>query len=197
MSISRSSPLYGFKTKAEVIAESCRSEMGLPAESALDAYQLASHLGILVQSVDQILNESDALKLIGTRSNPVEFSALCMKNCDGDKIIIYNPNHSLPRQQSDLMHEIAHILRKHEMAEEVKQLLGKVNLRSFDHFQEEEAEILGGCLQITRKGLLWAMYQNYTYQQMADYFKASLDMVKYRIFSTGVEKQRANYLARK
>lgn len=197
MAKGRSDPLYGFRAKAERIAESCRLEMELSPESPLDAFELAAHLGIFVYSAEKLLSEKDAINVIGTRGNPGEFSALCMTNCDGNKLIIHNSNHSLSRQQSNLMHEIAHIIRKHEMPEEVKQILRRVNLRSYNSVFEEEAKILGGCLQITRKGLVWTMYRNYSYRQIADHFKASLDMVTYRIRSTGVERQKAHFLARK
>jgi Zn-dependent peptidase ImmA (M78 family) len=187
----------GFKAEAERIAEKQREEAGLSKFSPLNAFDLAKQLGIPVCPVTEILTELQAEKIIHPIDKSQEFSALWMPNCDGDPIIIYNPCHSAYRQQSDLMHEIAHILRKHETPDEIKKLCLLLNLRSYDKLQEAEAKYLGGCLQITRAGLLWALKNNYSYEQISEYYCASADMVRYRINSTVVERQRAHLYGRK
>ena len=53
------------------------------------------------------------------------------------------------RIQSDIMHELAHVLLGHKM-EEINPSLG-FPLRKYDQSQEDEAEWLGGCLQLPSK----------------------------------------------
>ena len=83
------------------------------------------------------------------------------------------------------MHEIAHIICEHPTAN------SGINgsLRSYDEEQEEEARYMGGCLQITRAGLLWALRRRMTKEQIAKHFLASVDLVRYRQNVTGADKQ--------
>lgn len=181
----------GFKTLAERIAEQQRELLGLSVFSPLNAFDLAEKLEILVCPVNDLLPETEARKLTQPFDQSQQFSALWMPNCDGDPIIIYNSHHSAYRQQSDLMHEIAHILRKHETPYEVKKLCQAHNLRSYNKLHEEEAKYLGGCLQIPRAGLLWALKNKYSHTQISDYYSASTEMVRYRLNASGAERQSA------
>lgn len=177
----------GFKAEAERISEQQRAQLGLSQFSPLDAFELAKHLDIPVCSFSDLLSEAETNQLTLAK----DISALWMPNTDGDPIILYNPTHSPSRQQSDIMHEISHILRKHSTSEEIVRLCLQLNLHSYNKVQEEEAIYLGSCLQITRAGLLWALKQSYSYEQIASYYGASVEMVRFRINSTGVERQRA------
>ena len=45
---------------------------------------------------------------------------------------------------------------------------------------------LGGCLQIPRRGLLWAKQKNQTISKVAMHFNASEEMVELRCNVTGI-----------
>lgn len=197
MSKSKSNLPYGFKAEAERVAETYRAELSISKFSPLDAFKLAKHLGVKIYTVNEFLDDSESEKIIGSPDKPIEFSALWMRDIDGDNVIIHNPDHSPYRQQSDIMHELAHIIRKHEIPDEVKRLCILLNLRSYNSRQEDEAKHLGGCLQITRAALMWASKQHFSHEEIAEYYCASMDMVRYRIYATGVEKQRAYIDAKK
>jgi Zn-dependent peptidase ImmA (M78 family) len=122
-------------------------------------------------------------------TTPEKFSAFWMANEDGDKIIIHNNHHSLARQQSNIMHELAHIICEHEIPEDIAKLSLRFGLHYYNKKQEEEAACLGRTLQITREGLLWALRQNFSKQEIATYYNASLEMVTFRINATGVLRQ--------
>lgn len=62
-------------------------------------------------------------------------------------------------------------------------------IRSYDPVQEDEASWLGGCLQLPRSALLWAIRRGMNNDMMVDYFGASMDQVKYRRQITGVDFQ--------
>ncbi|MGN7824756.1 ImmA/IrrE family metallo-endopeptidase [Chitinophaga sp. 22536] len=173
----------GFKSQAERLSRDYRSQMNLDDTAPLCAFRLAKHLNILVASIENLLspNEVDILK--------DSFNALWMNNVDGDKVIIHNNFHSVYRQQSNLMHEIAHIIRKHERPENIKTLRLPLNLYYYNELHEEEARYLGACLQIPREGLVQALRQRWTEAYISEHFSASPQMVKYRLYSTGVIKQ--------
>jgi Zn-dependent peptidase ImmA (M78 family) len=182
----------GFKARAERISELHREELGISKFEPLDAFDLANHLGVPIVGVKDLrsdLGKEDYGKL----SNVNKFSAMWMPNEDGDKIIIHNNFHSLKRQQSNLMHELAHIILDHSIPDEQARLCHMLGLHYYNEEHEQEAKHLGGCLQITRPGLLWALKNGYTEMEISDYYNASLDMVQFRMRITGVLKQRANY----
>lgn len=182
----------GFKAKAERISESYRDELGISKFDPLDAFDLANHLNIPVVGVKDLHRDLGS-ENYSRVSNVDKFSAMWMPNEDGDKLIIHNNFHSLKRQQSNLMHELAHIILGHSIPEEKAKLCHLFGLHYYNEEHEQEAKHLGGCLQITRPGLLWALKSGYTEMEISDHYKASIDMVQYRIRVTGVRKQRANY----
>jgi Zn-dependent peptidase ImmA (M78 family) len=54
---------------------------------------------------------------------------------------------------------------------------------------EEEAVYLGGCLQIPKRGLLWAIQKKMSAEEIAHHFGASTDMVLYRANMIGQRKR--------
>jgi Zn-dependent peptidase ImmA (M78 family) len=181
----------GFKTQAEKISEGLRKELNLSVFKPLDAFSLAEYLRIGIFTVDEIFEDAPhhpyRLKML----NPDDFSAMWLPNYLGEKIIVHNPSHSAYRQQSNLMHELAHVICKHEVPLEQARLCAKLGLHYYNTLQENEAKYLGGCLQIPRPGLMWALNQGYTPEQISEHFHASIDMVNYRTNISGIAKQRA------
>jgi Zn-dependent peptidase ImmA (M78 family) len=180
----------GFKTKAEKLAIEYREKLNIHPCAPLCAFQLAEHLAIIIYSATEFVKSTNEINILsGVNGNDCEWSALTMNTKSGDKIIIHNPFHSVARQQSDLMHELAHIICKHERNQSKYDFEIPFGMRHFDEVQEEEAKCLGATLQITRAGLLWARKRNMTTEEIAAHFNASTDMVKYRMNTSGVDKQ--------
>jgi Zn-dependent peptidase ImmA (M78 family) len=92
-------------------------------------------------------------------------------------LIVHNSRHAITRQNSNLMHEFAHIILDHEMIG-YDPNTGLPQRRQQD---EDEAVYLGGCLQIPRRGLLWAIQKKMTIDRIALHFNASQDMVQFRM----------------
>ena len=55
---------------------------------------------------------------------------------------------------------------------------------------------LGGCLQLPRPALLWAIKRRMTLDEMVQHFCASSDLIQYRRGKTGVNLQFSRRLAK-
>ena len=180
----------GFKAKTERLAIKYRENLSVHACAPLCAFKLAEHLNIPIYSATEFIKSTNEINLLsGANGIECEWSALTMTTKVGNRIIIHNPFHSTARQQSDLMHEIAHQICKHEHIQTDYNFEIPFGMRYFNEEQEEEAKCLGSTLQITRPGLLWAVKRNMTTEEIANHFNASIDMVKYRMNLSGVTKQ--------
>ena len=112
-----------------------------------------------------------------------------METKKGNRIIIHNPFSTEERQQSDIMHELAHIICNHKHDKKYPQNFPINLMREFDDLQEEEAKALGSILQIPREALVWAKNMKMTDDEIANHFNASLKMVRFRLNTSGVNKQ--------
>lgn len=178
----------GFKTWAEKIAVEQRGLLLLKSHLPMPARSLGKHLGIAIITPLEILGIPEPVVTQLLKTDPSSWSAVTISRTDRS-IIIHNINHSPRRQESDLMHELAHILCKHKPTQLTQLPNASFALRSYDRNQEEEASWLGGCLQIPRVALLWALRQGMDNSRIAEHFNASLDLVKYRREMTGVNRQ--------
>jgi hypothetical protein len=154
----------------------------------LPAVQLAAKRGVTIISPMQIPGMS-----------PVHLNRLLQDDCSSWSaatvsvgtyvVIINNPSHALPRQESDIMHEISHIICKHVPSKLI--YIGGLPfpLREYNTEQEEEASWLGACLQLPRSALWAAVKRRMTVSEMGQYFQASEEMIRYRRQITGVDRQ--------
>lgn len=178
----------GFKTWAENQGLEFRAKLGLRISDHLPANSLATHLKIRIYTPHDFQSlQPRLLKHLLTKGKS-QWSALTVPLQDGH-IIIHNPTHSITRQESDLMHELAHILCEHP-APQLQSIPGfPLGLREYDFEKEKEAEWLGGCLQLPRNALSWALKRGMDHNAIADHFRASHDMVRFRINMTGLKRQ--------
>lgn len=172
----------GFTSVAETLAENFRKELNIHPCGQMCGFKLASHLGVSVCEASDYGFDSSKIDCLAG------WSGLYLINSFGEKIIIYNSSHPSGRQQSTIMHELAHIIRGHSFRTDT--IIPELPfLRSYDPLHESEAEYLGASLQITRKGLVWAVKRNMSVEQIAEYYKASTEMVNYRLRISGVARQ--------
>ncbi|GAB3990390.1 hypothetical protein GCM10028807_17450 [Spirosoma daeguense] len=183
MTTRKSSLTSQFKAEAEKIAGKMREAMGLPKHSPLCAFKLAEHLGIKVQSIYDC-----GFKNCGERYS--DWSAMLIYTKAGKPLIIHNKTHSLPRQQSDIMHEISHDYYGHPLSENSLGLLVPTVMLTVNPQHEEEASYLGATLQLPQKALSWAILQEkMPLQTIAKKFVASTQMVQYRVNIMGLSKE--------
>jgi IrrE N-terminal-like domain len=185
----------GFKAWAENQAIEQRYNLGLESDVPLPAAQLASYLGITLIGPEQIpgmpLEHLECL-LQRDRSS---WSAFTL-TVDSSSMIVHNTAHAETRQESNLMHEMAHIICEHAPAELIQFGGLPFLLRNYDADQEEEASWLGACLQLPRPALWWAIKHGLTQVEMVQYFRASDDLIRYRRQVTGVDRQLQRLLAK-
>lgn len=180
----------GFKSEAEKTAIRYRSELGIAEYLPLPAAKLANHLGISIITPSEIKGISDDLLnllLVGPGKDKWS-AAIFLKN--DRKHIIHNPTHSLARQESNLMHELAHASCNHALCEMEVALSGIViPLRKYDQVQEAEAEYLGSCLQLPQKALYhYHHVLKKSVDEISTEFTASKQMVNFRLRMSGVLK---------
>lgn len=178
----------GFKTWAENLALEQRRNLSLRDVSSLPARVLADHLEITIIAPNGIPDIPQNILVQLHNADHESWSAITLErnNCT---LIIHNQTHSPRRQESDIMHELAHILCNHQPSQLVKLDYFPIPFRSYNPIQEEEASWLGGCLQLPRAALLWAIHRGMNNEAIAQHFGSSCDLVRFRRQVTGVDKQ--------
>lgn len=168
---------FAFRQQCEAIATDQRYLVKKLAFEPLPATDLATTLGARILSPEQI--GVDATVLI-TLMEAQNWSAMLFGA--NPPMIVYRPDHSSARRESDLMHELAHLLLKHPYG----RYDPVTNEISKNSQHEREADYLGSCLQIPRRGLQWAAQAGLTLEQTAIHFGASIQMVEWRSRMTGI-----------
>lgn len=115
---------------------------------------------------------------------PGAFSAATFHLPAGRTVIVFNPLSDIARTNSDIAHELAHILLDHNVRE-LHQLAGCTFL-TCDPEQEDEANWLGGCLLLPRQLLLQEAYAGITAENLASKYHVSPAMARFRLNTSGV-----------
>ena len=131
----------GFKAEAERLAVSVRKEMGKRPSEYVDARELADFAGAEVRCADELTSLAKLEEL--EELQPGAFSA-CTFRIGTRHIVVYSPLASPGRTQSDIAHEVAHLLLDHSV-KSVETVAG-VSFFTCDADEEQEANWLAGCL---------------------------------------------------
>lgn len=184
----------GFKKWAENTSLQLRNELSLECYEPLNAFNLCTHLNIPVLCPSSY-KEFPVDQFEQLTKNDSKWSALTMKNHEGIQFILHNTKHAPVRQQSNIMHELAHILCNHVPGQESDEsiVLQKLGLRKYNKEHENEAEYLGGALQIPRDGLMKHLFKGRSLEEIAEIHLCSTQIVQYRLFVTGAQRQFDNY----
>jgi hypothetical protein len=176
----------GFKTWCENTAITVRKRMGLNPPSSLSPYDLAAQIGVTVWTPEEVPNLDAQTRDYLCSHAGDEWSAVTVQ-FQGKQIIIVNSRHSNARRTSDIMHELAHIVRGHKPVQVFIQ--DGFALRDFDELQEHEANWLAGCLLLPRTALLNAGYRNEVLEDSIKRFGVSKSLYIYRMNVSGVRRQ--------
>ena len=181
---------WGFKSEAAALAKEVRAELGLGQFGRLDPRQLAQYLSIHVVPLSGFVSTvQGAEHFLSVERNA--FSALTVFH-GHRRMIVHNDSHSGPRQNSNLAHELAHALLRHEPAAALDSGTG---CRDWNGTKEEEAQWLAGELLVTSDMALAVARGQLTESQALNRFRVSKRMLNWRINKTGatkrVERERA------
>lgn len=178
----------GFKSWCEETAINVRQHQGLSATAPLPALALARELRVtVIQPSDLKDLPSDVCRrLVGKHSD--SWSALTIPS-KRRPLIVFNPAHSAARQNSDLMHELAHIFLGHKPTRVFIDPHTGLALRTHDKEQEEEASWLAGCLMLPREVLLHVKADGLTDETACRHYGVSAKMLTYRMNVSGVNLQ--------
>ena len=174
----------GFKAEAERRAVDVWKAMGLDPGDAMDAIDLATHLGCVVRCADELVDVSKLKKLKEIQNDA--FFACTFEIGEGRKAIVYSPL-SPERINSDVAHEVAHILLDHRLTWLTR--IKAVAFQSCDTDQEDEANWLAGCLLLPRIALVHDLKKRRSINTIASRRVLSEQMVRYRMNVTGAGRQ--------
>ena len=166
------------RQRLEEVATTQRNQLSCKAFEQLPARILAQYFQATLLTAETVPN-----------AEPEQVERLCNSDnwsagiiCKNPLWIVHNSRHAPTRQESNLMHEFAHVILKHKMVGYDP----KTGLPLRRQQDEDEAVYLGGCLQIPKRGLLWAVQKKMTIAQIALHFNASEEMVKFRTNVSGI-----------
>jgi hypothetical protein len=157
--------------------------LGLSANARIDLGMLAEHLGVVVRSADELVPLSELKRL--DELQPGCFSAASIRLPNGKIVAVINPlSESVARRDSDLAHELAHMILGHQPSQVDR--VGDLTFFDCDPEQEAEANWLAGCLLLPRPLLLAAAKQGLTAEQIAEENSVSIQMARFRLNASGV-----------
>jgi IrrE N-terminal-like domain len=174
----------GFKTWSEERATAFRLELGIRPDAPLPAELLAEHLGVRLITPAEVPGITPELLELLLTADTSGWSALTVQ-IEDFTVVVYNASHAPARQESDLMHELAHVICKHPAIQIVR--LGGLPIREYSEVQEEEAAWLGGCLHLPRAALWNAARHGLSVAGIMERFNASEQMVRFRRNVTGID----------
>lgn len=195
----------GFIKKAEALSAEHREALGLSVKEACPARRLAHRLGLRVLSTAAVAPAlSTALSLAYAEylgCDPAEsVSALCREGegffafyaeVGHHRMVFYNPSCRPERQESDIMHELAHVICGHEG--QAIRFGTEFALRAHDPAHENEAHRMGSVLQIPEEGLFWHLVAGKTDEEIAGIYGSSVRMVQWRKAQGGAVKRAVAY----
>lgn len=184
----------GFKSRANKLSKKIRLKIGLKVNDYLDPRLLAELMKVtIIDPTELIMPKKILMTLLSVRKD--EWSALGV-NINGKSYIFLNTSHAETRIEASIMHELAHFILEHEP-------MGAMNyfgipLIRFNKEQEEEAEFLGGCLQIPDEAIfpLFA-FKGYNLKKLSKHFHCSEDLARMRYNLSGTKYRLSNYKSNK
>lgn len=178
----------GFKAYAERLAAAERTEFKLSPIDTLDPRKYLRTQNILVWSLSDIAAlDAKSIKQL-TKTDPSSWSGITL--CEGGlTAIIINPVHDVNRHASTLMHEWAHIKLGHKPNRLDGANGGLMLLSDYPPDIEEEADWLGAAMLLPREGLLHFRSKGATNSEIALHYEVSEQLVRWRIGTTGIDRQ--------
>lgn len=178
----------GFKTWAEEVALRVRQKLELFPAAPLDVFQLAKLLSVPILNPDDLgaLPDDCKRRLTGVHSDV--WSAITVTN-GKHYLIVMNTAHAPTRRNSDLAHELAHVILGHEPSMMFATPGSAIVLRTHNKEQEDEANWLAGCLLLPRDALFSIRRRRLIDDEACREYGVSVAMLRFRLNVSGVNIQ--------
>lgn len=178
----------GFKSQCERRSVEFRKHLGSSPTAPLSAEDLAHSLGIVVWSTLQIAGiPSEHLEVLNDLADD-SWAALTLR-ISSSNLIVYKPVPSTGRRNNVVMHELAHIILGHDLAQACLLDNGSLVPGNFNQDQEDEADWLAGTLLLPRPALLSIRERNLVDAEACQEYQVSQDMLNWRVRMTGIDYQ--------
>jgi Zn-dependent peptidase ImmA (M78 family) len=115
------------------------------------------------------------------------FSACTLPGPNGRPVVVVNPLNTPGRQQNDAMHELSHLLLRHDTRQ--LERIGDLVFFTCDPDQEEQADHLGATLLLPRPLLVAARARGLSISGISETYGVSEQLARWRLNSTGVAVQ--------
>ena len=178
----------GFKTWAEEVASRVRRKLGLPGHAALDPWALANLLSVVVMGPDDIRDLPPGCKRRLRSDHSESWSAITVANSKRHLIVV-NSAHAPSRRNSNVAHELAHIILGHEPSLMFASPKSGTALRTHNREQEDEANWLAGCLLLPREALFSIRNRRLSDNEACSEYGVSPAMFRFRMNASGVDIQ--------
>jgi len=185
----------GFKTSSEETSLKIRRKLELAPNAPIAPAAIAQVLAIPILQPEHLIGLPDDVRARLQQDHSDAWSAITVS--DGrNHLIVTNPTHTSARTNSNLAHEIAHVILGHEPSIMFVMPNQDIVLRTHNKEQEDEANWLAGCILLPRDALLRARRIGLTDDQICAEYGVSPAMLRFRINATGVDVQlrRTGYL---
>lgn len=178
----------GFKSRCEQIAKRCRRNLNVSLDAPLPFARLADDLGIVLWTPADVpgLDEDTVQQL--SVADAGAWSAVTV-DLDGRRVVVVNSAQDARRIPNNVVHELAHVILGHAAARVDISEDGHLWLSTHGREQEDEADWLAAALLLPRDGLLQRFTRQRDAARIADHFKVSVALVRWRLNATGVARQ--------
>jgi uncharacterized protein DUF955 len=174
----------GFKKEAREISREVRDELGIDLFEALDPYALAELYGIEIMDLSNPCLPPRSVRHF-TEERPHVFSGALVPLQPSGALIIENHVHHPKRRRATIAHEMAHVLLEHPFG---LTLTDDNGCRAAVDGIEEEATELSGELLVPTDAARSAALKGWSDRLVADHFRVSVPMARWRMNVTGARK---------
>jgi Zn-dependent peptidase ImmA (M78 family) len=177
----------GFVKESEEYALEFRKELNLSEHAPLNPFLLAEFLCVPVIALSEHPTITRERKIQFSTKWRDEFSAATLAH-GTRREIVHNDSHHHYRQNSNIAHELAHIILGHPP----KPPMLTDGCRNFDKLLEREAHDLGFALLVPRPAALYAVEEISNTRQACEHFGVSEPLLTFRIRKTDARRWAQN-----
>jgi hypothetical protein len=182
----------GFKANANRISVRLRRGQGARPEAPIDLNVLVTKLSIGVIPLSEFKAQfPQAVQQLTMRDSGAFSAATLPPNENGKRILVLNDSHDLRRQNSNIAHEIAHILLGHPFTFPID----GSGSRNIDRELEEEANWLGPTILVSDEAALHIVQSELPTDTACMHYKVTEPVLRMRINASGamIRKKRSSH----